>query len=80
MDDMVLWHNDREILLDAGYRLQEFVATELKLLLKPFCLTLQQVQHDWAVETVASLAPQEGCLQLTLLKVSGDSNFKGIHI
>ncbi|MFZ4525694.1 MAG: hypothetical protein ACOYOE_09130 [Chlorobium sp.] len=33
-----LWHHDREALLDAGYRLQEFVATELKLLLKPFCL------------------------------------------
>ena len=34
----MLWHHDREALLDAGYRLQEFVATELKLLLKPFCL------------------------------------------
>ena len=38
MDDMVLWHNDREFLLDAGYRLQEFAATELKLVFKPFCL------------------------------------------
>jgi len=38
MDDMVLWHNDREFLLDVGYRLQEFAATELKLWFKPFCL------------------------------------------
>ncbi len=38
MDDMVLWHNDRDILLEAGGRLQEFAATELKLLFKPFCL------------------------------------------
>lgn len=38
MDDMVLWHNDREFLLDAGHRLEVFVATELKLLFKPFCL------------------------------------------
>lgn len=38
MDDLVLWHNDRGSLLEAGCRLQEFVATELKLVFKPFCL------------------------------------------
>lgn len=38
MDDMVLWHNDKERLLETGYRFQEFVARELDLELKPFCL------------------------------------------
>ncbi len=38
MDDMVLWNNDKERLLEAGCRFQEFVATKLDLLLKPFCL------------------------------------------
>jgi RNA-directed DNA polymerase len=38
MDDVVLWHNDKERLLETGCRFQEFVARELDLLLKPFCL------------------------------------------
>ena len=38
MDDMVLWHHDKKALLAMGYRFQEFIARELLLLLKPFCL------------------------------------------
>ena len=38
MDDMVLWHHDKEELLATGYRFQEFIAKELLLELKPFCL------------------------------------------
>ncbi|MBV5304279.1 MAG: reverse transcriptase [Chlorobium sp.] len=38
MDDMVLWHHDKEELLAIGYRFQEFIARELRLELKPFCL------------------------------------------
>lgn len=38
MDDMVLWHHDKEALLEAGYRLQDYLARELRLQLKPFCL------------------------------------------
>jgi RNA-directed DNA polymerase len=38
MDDMVLWHHDKEELLAIGYRFQEFIARELLLELKPFCL------------------------------------------
>jgi RNA-directed DNA polymerase len=38
MDDMVLWHNDKEELLAAGQRFEEYVRTQLKLELKPFCL------------------------------------------
>jgi len=38
MDDMVLWHHDKEKLLVIGYRFQEFIARELLLELKPFCL------------------------------------------
>jgi RNA-directed DNA polymerase len=38
MDDMVLWHNDKNTLLDFGYGLEEFIARELLLELKPFCL------------------------------------------
>ncbi len=38
MDDMVLWYNDKEELLAMGYRFQEFIASELLLVLKPFCL------------------------------------------
>lgn len=38
MDDMVLWHDDKEALLAAGRRFEQYVQTELKLELKPFCL------------------------------------------
>ena len=38
MDDMVLWHHDKEELLAIGYRFQEFITRELQLVLKPFCL------------------------------------------
>ena len=38
MDDMVLWHDDKEVLLEAGRHFQEYVETRLKLVLKPFCL------------------------------------------
>jgi RNA-directed DNA polymerase len=38
MDDMVLWHHDKEALLEIGYRFQEYLARELRLQLKPFCL------------------------------------------
>lgn len=38
MDDMVLWHDDKEMLLEAGRRFRGFVETRLELELKPFCL------------------------------------------
>jgi hypothetical protein len=38
MDDMVLWHHDKELLLDIGYRFKEYIARKLLLQLKPFCL------------------------------------------
>lgn len=38
MDDMVLWHNDKDKLLEAGYMFQQFAKGELKISLKPFCL------------------------------------------
>jgi retron-type reverse transcriptase len=38
MDDMVLWHHDKEVLLKIGYKFQSFVKRELLLELKPFCL------------------------------------------
>ncbi len=38
MDDMVLWHNEKEVLLQAGRRFKDFVENQLKLELKPFCL------------------------------------------
>lgn len=38
MDDMVLWHDDKAALLEAGLQFQEYVDTRLKLQLKPFCL------------------------------------------
>jgi retron-type reverse transcriptase len=38
MDDMVLWHHDKDRLLQAGLRLQQYAADELFLSLKPFCL------------------------------------------
>ncbi len=38
MDDMVLWHNDKSKLLEAGKRLKDFISNEFCLELKPFCL------------------------------------------
>lgn len=38
MDDCVLWHEDKEKLLRAGARLDEYSASALLLTLKPFCL------------------------------------------
>ena len=38
IDDMVLWHHDKEALLEIGYRFQDYLAGELRLQLKPFCL------------------------------------------
>jgi len=38
MDDMVLWHNKKEILKNAGKSLNRYSLNELKLTLKPFCL------------------------------------------
>ncbi len=38
MDDSVLWHNSKEILMNAGLSLKQYSAAELQLILKPFCL------------------------------------------
>lgn len=38
MDDMVLWHNDKEKLLAAGIAFERFIEQELGLNLKPPCL------------------------------------------
>jgi RNA-directed DNA polymerase len=38
MDDLVLWHDDKEALKNAGFRLNQFAEHELALSLKPFCL------------------------------------------
>lgn len=38
MDDIVLWHDNKKMLLNAGTSLKEFSKNELKLILKPFCL------------------------------------------
>ena len=38
MDDMVLWHDDKQALLEAGHRFRDFAAERLALELKPFCL------------------------------------------
>lgn len=38
MDDMVIWDNDRELLLNIGHSLSQFIAEQLQLELKPFCL------------------------------------------
>lgn len=38
MDDMVLWHDDKKLLLKAGRDFQNFIKAHLKLELKPFCL------------------------------------------
>lgn len=38
MDDMVLWHNDKDILLEKGKAFEDFIVNKLDLRLKPFCL------------------------------------------
>lgn len=38
MDDMVLWHNDKDILNKMGKKLSSFLINKYKLILKPFCL------------------------------------------
>lgn len=38
MDDSVLWHGSKEILLNAGLKLNQYATAALKLSLKPFCL------------------------------------------
>lgn len=38
MDDMVLWHNNKEILLNTGLRLKQYAKNNLQLKLKPLCL------------------------------------------
>lgn len=38
MDDMVLWHSDKEMLLEAGRKFRGFIEDRLQLTLKPFCL------------------------------------------
>ncbi|MBI4946552.1 MAG: reverse transcriptase [Bacteroidetes bacterium] len=37
MDDMVLWHNDKNTLLEKGKIFEMFISKELDLKLKPFC-------------------------------------------
>ncbi len=38
MDDIVLWHDNKDILLNAGLGLKQYSEKELNLSLKPFCL------------------------------------------
>ncbi len=38
MDDLLLWHNNKEVLIKTGASLKEYSEGELKLTLKPFCL------------------------------------------
>jgi RNA-directed DNA polymerase len=38
MDDIVMWHNDKKVLLKAGYSFEKYTSEHLKLKLKPFCL------------------------------------------
>jgi RNA-directed DNA polymerase len=38
MDDMVLWHNDKSVLMSAAKKINEFVSLNLKQVLKPICL------------------------------------------
>lgn len=42
MDDMVLWHNDRNRLLEAGNRFRDFIQEKLDLTLKPFCMNRRE--------------------------------------
>jgi RNA-directed DNA polymerase len=38
MDDMVLWHNDKTLLIEAGKKFERFINNTLLINLKPFCL------------------------------------------
>jgi hypothetical protein len=38
MDDMVLWDNNKDSLLEKGKIFENFIAEKLQLVLKPFCL------------------------------------------
>ena len=38
MDDIVLWHNDKATLRNAGLKLKQYTENALGLMLKPFCL------------------------------------------
>lgn len=38
MDDMVIWSNDKNMLLKIGNEFESFIESELSLTLKPFCL------------------------------------------
>lgn len=38
MDDMVIWADDKSLLLKMGNEFQGFIESELSLILKPFCL------------------------------------------
>ena len=38
MDDMVIWANDKQLLLQTGKMFQKYIVEELLLQLKPFCL------------------------------------------
>ncbi len=38
MDDMVLWHHDKDILLRSGKKMEDYLAERLHLKIKPFCL------------------------------------------
>ncbi len=38
MDDIVMWHNSKEALLEVGKQFQHYTAQNLLLTLKPFCL------------------------------------------
>lgn len=38
MDDIVLWYDNKKMLLNAGASLKEYSESKLKLTLKPFCL------------------------------------------
>ncbi len=37
MDDIVLWHDDKDALLCAGRQFEDYIKTKLQLKLKPFC-------------------------------------------
>lgn len=38
MDDMVLWHDDKSQLMEAGQKFKQYTEEKLALTLKPFCL------------------------------------------
>lgn len=38
MDDMVMWHNDKKLLVERTEQLNEYISRELHLTLRPFCI------------------------------------------